>query len=76
MTHTVLYTVGFGIPIIAILTTEFLRWKFNMEPSNDLKFFGRNIPIWVQNSYRLIGILGKLLLNFNPLKKVSCYFQF
>lgn len=57
VTHDVLYVVGFGVPVISILVTEFVRWKMNLENERDLKLFGRPIPIWMQNSYKYIGIL-------------------
>ena len=57
VTHTVLYTVGFGVPVVCMILTEFMRWKLNMEADRELKLFGRNIPVWVQHVYKFIGIL-------------------
>ncbi|CAG9800893.1 unnamed protein product [Chironomus riparius] len=56
VTHEVLYTLGFGIPIISIIITEFIRWKLGMEAERDLKIFGHPIPIWFQHCYKYIGI--------------------
>lgn len=56
VTHDVLYSVGFGVPIISIIVTEFIRWRLGMEVDRDLKLFGRTIPIWVQHCYKYIGV--------------------
>lgn len=58
VTHTVLYSVGFGVPILSILFTEFIRWKMNIEAEREVKLFGRNIPVWMQHAYKFIGILA------------------
>lgn len=58
VTHTVLYTVGFGIPIVSMILTEFIRWKSNIDADRELKLFGKNIPVWVQHVYKFIGILA------------------
>lgn len=55
VTHEVLYSVGFGIPIISISITEFIRWKLNMDPEKELKLFGRDVPFWTQNLYKYFG---------------------
>lgn len=57
VTHEVLYSVGFGVPIICIVVIEFLRWKWGMETEKELKMFGRPIPVWIQHCYKFIGIL-------------------
>lgn len=56
VTHEVLYSVGFGLPIITIIITEFIRWKLGADNARELKFFGYEIPFWVQNLYKYFGI--------------------
>lgn len=56
VTHNILYIFGFGIPVIAVLVTEFVRWRLSMDPERDLKLFGYEIPFWVQNIYKYYGI--------------------
>lgn len=56
VTHEILYTVGFGLPILTIAITEFVRWKLGMDITSELKFDGRDIPFWVQNIYKYFGI--------------------
>lgn len=52
----VLYSVGFGIPIVAVIVTEFIRWKLSMDPEREMKINGREIPFWMQNSYKYLGL--------------------
>lgn len=56
VTHEVLYIVGFGLPLVTIILTELIRWKRQMDPVRNLKFFGRDIPFWVQQLYKFYGI--------------------
>jgi phosphatidate phosphatase len=56
VTHEMLYSVGFGLPIIVMAITEFVRWKNNMDPEKELKLFGCEIPLWSQNLYKFYGI--------------------
>lgn len=56
VTHNIMYIFGFGIPIIAVLVIEFVRWRLSMDPERDLKLFGHEIPFWVQNIYKYYGI--------------------
>jgi phosphatidate phosphatase len=56
VTHEVLYSVGFGLPILTIVITEFVRWRLSMDEERELKFFGREIPFYVQNFYKYYGI--------------------
>ena len=56
VTHEVLYILGFGIPLLAIVITEFVRFKLGMDNTREMKFDGREIPSWVQNLYKYFGI--------------------
>lgn len=56
VTHNVLYSVGFGVPILAIIISEFIRWRLSMDPERELKFYGRDIPFWFQNVYKYFGV--------------------
>jgi phosphatidate phosphatase len=54
---SVLYSTGFLVPIICIVVIEFIRWKFNMDEEHEMKVFGYEIPFWVQNVYKYVGVL-------------------
>ena len=56
VTHEVLYSVGFGVPLITVVICEFLRWRLSMDQEKELKFNGREIPFWIQNVYKYFGI--------------------
>lgn len=56
VTHEVLYTVGFGLPLVTIVITELIRWKRQMDNGGDIKLFGSDIPFWVQQVYKYYGI--------------------
>lgn len=56
VTHELLYSVGFGLPFVTIVVTEFIRWRLSMDNDRDMKFFGRDIPFWAQNLYKYFGI--------------------
>ena len=47
--------VGFGLPIIVIIMTEFLRWKTNVNETQNIKLFNRDIPTWLVNVYKNFG---------------------
>jgi phosphatidate phosphatase len=56
VTYTIVYSLGFSIPIIIIIIAEIVRWNLHMDIEKEMELFGRNIPIWVQNLYKYIGI--------------------
>lgn len=56
VTHELLYALGFGIPIASILITEIMRWKRSMDNEREMKFFGIEVPFWLQNFYKYFGI--------------------
>lgn len=56
VTHEVLYALGFGIPIVSIIITEFVRWRLSMDTERELKFYGHDIPFYVQMYYKFFGI--------------------
>lgn len=56
VTHEALYALGFGVPLLSIAITEFVRWKLGMDNAREMKFFGRDVPFWAQNIYKYFGI--------------------
>lgn len=56
VSHGLLYTCGFGIPMVTIFINEFIRWKLKMDGEQELQLFGYEIPLWIQNLYKYIGI--------------------
>lgn len=56
VTHEMLYAIGFGLPVVSIFIIEFLQWRQSMEHKRVMKLFGYEIPCWIQNSYKHLGI--------------------
>lgn len=60
--------IVFGVPLVVILTTEFICWKLNLYgPQQNIKLFNREIPRWVSNVYKnlivfLFGMYVTLLV--------------
>lgn len=49
--------VGFGLPIVTIVISEFVRWKFSKRDENsELKLFERDIPNWIVNIYKHVAV--------------------
>lgn len=41
-----------------IATVEIIRSKLNLDSENQVKVFNQNLPNWVQNGYKYIGLFG------------------
>jgi len=41
-----------------IVITEIIRFKRSMDPDRPLKFFGYDVPVWIQNVYIYIGVFA------------------
>ncbi|CAO1303717.1 unnamed protein product [Diamesa tonsa] len=53
-----LYIIGLVLPIGMIATVEIIRCKLNLDTENQVKVFNQNLPNWVQNGYKYIGLFG------------------
>lgn len=53
-----LYTVGFGLPIITMLVTEYLKYNNSNPKKPSYVLFGKKIHPWIWNSYSAIGYFG------------------
>ncbi|XP_053976762.1 putative phosphatidate phosphatase isoform X4 [Hylaeus volcanicus] len=56
VTNTILYIVGFFLPISGMLIGEYIHASFSNEVPKLL--CGYNIPVWFSNSFHKIGIFG------------------
>lgn len=56
VSNPMLYTIGFVIPAVIIITTEIVQAKFNTSRELKILTIGNwNIPAWLTNSYRQFG---------------------
>lgn len=60
MSHEVLYIIGTFIPLLTIVTTEFMRKKHEVDDDNDdgekqLKMFGRTYSPWFKLVFKFCG---------------------
>ena len=51
-----LFYVGFGVPLLIIVTTELVRMNLKVNNENKLKLFGRRVPQTAQNIYKFVGL--------------------
>lgn len=51
-----LFYVGFGLPLLIIVTVEVARSNLKADDTSELKLFGRQIPQTVQNVYKYGGV--------------------
>ncbi|XP_052862302.1 putative phosphatidate phosphatase [Anopheles cruzii] len=58
ITNWMLYIIGIALPIIVIVITEVIRSKMKHTQVQPLKVFNANIPFWVVQAYKSIGMFG------------------
>ncbi|XP_055609325.1 putative phosphatidate phosphatase [Uranotaenia lowii] len=58
VTNWMLYIIGIALPILVILGTELIRSHVKKQDAQPLKVYSFNIPSWVVESYKSIGIFG------------------
>jgi phosphatidate phosphatase len=51
-----LFYVGFGLPLLIVVTVEVVRTNLKADEKNELKLFGHQIPQTVQNVYKYGGL--------------------
>jgi phosphatidate phosphatase len=49
--------VGIGLPMAIIVVVEVLRWKLAGDDRRAMRLFGRDIPNWMINIYKYVGLL-------------------
>ncbi|XP_035784310.1 putative phosphatidate phosphatase [Anopheles albimanus] len=58
ITNWMLYIIGLALPVIVILITELLRNRAKHSETQPLKVFNTDIPFWVVQAYKSIGMFG------------------
>lgn len=58
VTNWMLYIIGLALPIIVILLTEVIRGRRKTSEAHPLKVWNYNIPFWVVQAYKSIGMFG------------------
>uniref|UniRef100_A0AAG5DDL4 Phosphatidic acid phosphatase type 2/haloperoxidase domain-containing protein n=1 Tax=Anopheles atroparvus TaxID=41427 RepID=A0AAG5DDL4_ANOAO len=58
VTNWMLYIIGLALPIIVILITEVIRARRKTSDAHPLKVWNWDIPFWVVQSYKSIGMFG------------------
>ncbi|KAL1130389.1 hypothetical protein AAG570_013327, partial [Ranatra chinensis] len=63
VSNTVLYIVGLGVTVLIVrlfqmLLVELMHWWRGDENGHTFKLCGKHIPLWLSNSYKVIGVFG------------------
>lgn len=58
VTNWMLYIIGLALPIIVIVVTEVVRGRVKKSEAHPLKVWNWNVPFWVVQAYKSIGMFG------------------
>lgn len=58
VTNWMLYIIGIAVPIVVIIGTELLRAHVKKSNAEPLKVYNVNVPYWVVEAYKSIGMFG------------------